>query len=57
VRSAAILGVVGAGGIGFLMSDKINGYQYREVCSMMIVVIIAVSLIDLACTRLMRAVV
>ncbi len=57
VRSATILGVVGAGGIGFLMSDKINGYQYREVCTMMIIVIVAVSLIDLACTRLMRAVV
>jgi phosphonate transport system permease protein len=57
VRSATILGVVGAGGIGFLMSDKINGYQYREVCTMMIIVIIAVTLIDLLCTRLMRAVV
>lgn len=57
VRSATILGVVGAGGIGFLMSDKINGYQYREVCTMMIVVIAAVTAIDLVCTRLMRAVV
>lgn len=57
VRSATILGVVGAGGIGFLMSDKINGYQLREVCTMMIIVVIAVCLIDLACTRLMRAVV
>jgi phosphonate transport system permease protein len=57
VRSATILGVVGAGGIGFLMSDKINGYQFREVCTMMIIVILAVSVIDLLCTRLMRAVV
>lgn len=57
VRSATILGVVGAGGIGFLMSDKINGYQYREVCTMMVIVIVAVMLIDLVCTRLMRAVV
>lgn len=57
VRSATILGVVGAGGIGFLMSDKINGYQYQEVCTMMLIVIIAVTLIDLACSRLMRAVV
>lgn len=55
VRSASILGVVGAGGIGFLMSDKINGYQYREVCTMLVVVLAAVTLIDLACTRLMRA--
>jgi phosphonate transport system permease protein len=57
VRSATILGVVGAGGIGFLMSDKISGYQFQEVCTMMIIVIAAVTLIDLVCTRLMRAVV
>jgi phosphonate transport system permease protein len=56
VRSATILGFVGAGGIGFLMYDKINGYQYREVCTMMIIVIVTVTLIDLMCSRLMRAV-
>lgn len=57
VRSATILGVVGAGGIGFLMSDKINGYQYREVCTMMLIVLVTVTLIDMACGRLIRAVV
>lgn len=57
VRSATILGFVGAGGIGFLMYDKISGYQYREVCTMMIIVIVAVTLIDMMCSRLVRAVV
>lgn len=54
VRSATVLGFVGAGGIGFLMYDKINGYMYREVCSMMIMVILAVTLIDYACGRLRK---
>jgi phosphonate transport system permease protein len=54
VRSATILGFCGAGGIGFLMFDKINGYKYREVCTMMIMVIATVSIIDFACTRLLR---
>ena len=54
VRSATILGFVGAGGIGFLMYDKINGYLYREVCTMMILVILSVILIDALCTRLRR---
>jgi phosphonate transport system permease protein len=53
VRSATILGFVGAGGIGFLMFDKINGYLYREVCTMMIV-ILSVTIIDYMCGILRR---
>jgi phosphonate transport system permease protein len=52
VRSAAILGFVGAGGIGFLIFDKLNGYLFREVCSMMIIIIIAVGIIDYFCGKL-----
>jgi phosphonate transport system permease protein len=54
VRSATILGFVGAGGVGFLMYDKINGYQYREVASMMIMVISSVAVIDFLCGRLRK---
>lgn len=54
VRSATILGFVGAGGIGFLMFDKINGYLYREVCTMMIMVIVSVTIIDYLCGVLRR---
>lgn len=54
VRSATILGFVGAGGIGFLMFDKLNGYLYREVCTMMLMVILSVVLIDHACSILRR---
>lgn len=52
VRSATILGFVGAGGIGFLMYDKLNGYMYREVCTMMILVILTVTVIDFLCGKL-----
>lgn len=52
VRSATILGFVGAGGIGFLMFDKINGFLYREVATMMIMVILSVSIIDFFCGKL-----
>jgi phosphonate transport system permease protein len=52
VRSAAILGFVGAGGIGFLIFDKLNGYLFREVCSMMIIIILAVGIIDFFCGML-----
>jgi len=49
VRSATILGFVGAGGIGFLIFDKLNGYLYREVSTMMILVILMVTVIDSMC--------
>lgn len=54
VRSATILGFVGAGGIGFLMFDKLNGYLYREVCTMMLMVIVSVTIIDYLCGILRR---
>jgi len=54
VRSAAILGWVGAGGIGFLLQDKMVGYQHREVATMMIMIIMAVSIIDYFCGKLRR---
>ncbi len=52
VRSATVLGFVGAGGIGFLIFDKLNGYLFREVCTMMIIIIIAVGIIDHLCGKL-----
>lgn len=54
VRSASVLGLVGAGGIGFLIDAKIKAYQYREVATMMILIILVVALIDFACTRAMK---
>jgi len=52
VRSAAILGFVGAGGIGFLIFDKLNGYLFREVCTMMIIIIMTVGVIDHFCGKI-----
>jgi len=52
VRSAAILGFVGAGGIGFLIFDKLNGYLFQEVCTIMIIIIITVGIIDHFCGKI-----
>lgn len=54
VRSATVLGIVGAGGVGFLIDAKIKSYNYGEVATIMLMVIITVSLIDYVCGRLMR---
>jgi len=53
VRSASVLGLVGAGGIGFLIDAKLKAYAYQEVATMMILIIVVVSLIDFGCGRIM----
>lgn len=54
VRGATILGVVGAGGIGQLLMDKFRAFEYQEVATMMILIIVVVTLIDFACGRIMK---
>lgn len=46
-RSATVLGLIGAGGIGRLLFDSINGFAYHQLSAIVIVIIVAVSLIDL----------
>ena len=45
-RSATVLGLIGAGGIGQTLLDSINGFSYRETGAIVIVVIAAVTCID-----------
>ena len=46
VRSASILGIVGAGGIGFLLGDRLRAYELREACLIIILVVLTVYAID-----------
>lgn len=46
VRSGTILGIVGAGGIGFLLSDRIAAYRWGEAWSIIFLIIGMVYLID-----------
>lgn len=46
VRSATILGLVGAGGVGFILSKYISLFQYRDLMGALIFIIIMVTLID-----------
>ena len=46
-RAATVLGLIGAGGIGQTLFDAINGFQYRETSAIVIVIVAAVTLIDL----------
>ncbi len=48
VRSASILGFVGAGGIGFYLFDKIRGFENGSVCTILIIIVAIVFLVDKA---------
>ena len=46
-RSATVLGLIGAGGIGQVLFDRMNAFAFRDVSAVVIVVVVAVTLIDL----------
>ena len=46
VRSASVVGMVGAGGIGVVLWEIIRSFQYAETAAVMIIIVASVSLID-----------
>ncbi|PHQ71905.1 MAG: phosphonate ABC transporter, permease protein PhnE [Sneathiella sp.] len=57
VRSATVLGIVGAGGIGALLWEFIRGFYYTETAAVMILIIVSVSLLDIMSQRLRKLVI
>jgi phosphonate transport system permease protein len=45
-RSATVLGLIGAGGIGQVLFDALNSFAYAQVAAIAVVIVVAVSLID-----------
>ncbi len=52
VRSASVVGIVGAGGIGTLLWKIIRSFRYAETCAIMIIIIAFVAAIDLISARI-----
>jgi len=42
------LGLIGAGGIGFVLFENLKSFAYRETAAIAVVIIVAVSMIDYA---------
>jgi phosphonate transport system permease protein len=57
VRSASVVGMVGAGGIGVVLWEIIRGFQYAETCAVMLIIIVTVSVIDLVSARIRKVLV
>jgi phosphonate transport system permease protein len=54
VRSATVLGIIGAGGIGQVMFESIRGFYYPQASAMLIVVVVTVTLVDLLSQQLRK---
>ncbi|MEI6428887.1 MAG: phosphonate ABC transporter, permease protein PhnE [Pseudanabaena sp. ELA607] len=52
IRAASVLGVVGAGGIGFELVNYIRGFEYNKAMTMMLVLLLVVTVIDLVSSQL-----
>ncbi len=42
-----MLGLIGAGGIGQVLLESVNGFEYGQTGCIVLVIVVAVSLIDL----------
>lgn len=47
IRSATVLGMVGGGGIGVALWETMRGFHYTETATIMLVIIVAVTLLDM----------
>jgi phosphonate transport system permease protein len=50
--SASIIGIVGAGGIGLILSEQIRTLELQQMSFVIVLIWVTVSLIDLGCARL-----
>ena len=56
VRSATVLGIVGAGGIGMVLWENIRGFYYAETAAVILLIILSVSILDMLSQRLRKSV-
>ena len=57
IRAASVLGLIGAGGIGYLMNTSFRTFQYQEAAAIVLVLIVLVMLVDYLSSRLRSLVV
>jgi phosphonate transport system permease protein len=54
VRSATVVGMVGGGGIGYTILDKIRSFDYGSTAAILIIIVITVSILDLTSARIRK---
>jgi phosphonate transport system permease protein len=57
IRAASVLGLIGAGGIGYLMNTSFRTFRYQEAAAIVLVLIALVMIVDHLSSRLRKLVV
>ena len=56
-RSASIIGIVGAGGIGLILSEQIRTMEFQQMSFVILLILITVAVIDFLCSKLRFAII
>jgi phosphonate transport system permease protein len=56
-RSATIIGIVGAGGIGLQLAEQIRVLEWQKVSFLILMILVAVAAIDFASSKLRFAII
>lgn len=57
VRSATVLGIVGAGGIGMSLSESLRGFDYGSGAAILLIILVTVSMLDIFGSLLRKVVI
>ncbi|GAJ98189.1 phosphonate ABC transporter permease protein PhnE2 [Geomicrobium sp. JCM 19055] len=57
VRASVVLGFVGAGGVGLILNQQLNFFNYGNVSLIIIMTFVVVTLIDMVSIRLRERIV
>ena len=57
IRSATVLGIVGAGGIGMSLSEALRGFEYGSGAAILLIILVTVSLFDILGSLLRKVVI
>ncbi|GAK69637.1 phosphonate ABC transporter permease protein [Agrobacterium rubi TR3 = NBRC 13261] len=57
VRSATVLGLIGAGGIGQILFETIRGFYYPQASAIIIIIVLTVTVMDLISQQLRKLVI
>jgi phosphonate transport system permease protein len=52
VRSASVVGMVGAGGVGVVLFEAIRSFQYAQTSALMLIIIVVVTALDMGSARI-----
>jgi phosphonate transport system permease protein len=56
-RSASIIGIVGAGGIGLILSEQIRTMEFQQMSFVILLILLTVAVIDFLCSKLRFAII